>query len=243
MSTDSLSKQELIASGWTERLIDAALDEPDEVGPAGHWLNTCGKPYYHPDRVAVAAYRIGLTNQKPAAAIWDVWVPGPKPTTLPLMTFGFHRMAEACKPGARRHIRGLRIAHPVMGRLPGTAEEEAVFIGMVLMALARKTHGIELADQQDIAARAICELGDPWPLGVVARKARRSSYLSKAVGLPAQRNFLNVLALMHVGWLRLNDGQTCDVIRWLMRAPRMRFDLAASQEDPSAVDLAARNLH
>jgi hypothetical protein len=250
MSTDSLSKQELMASGWTERLIDAALDEPDEVGPAGHWLNTCGKPYYHPDRVAVAAYRIGLTDQQPAAAIWDVWVPGAKPTALPLMTFDFHRMAKACKPGARRHIRGLRIAHPVMGRLPGTAKEEAAFIGMVLMALAQKTHGIELADQQDldrffedIAAGAISELGDPWPMCVVARKARRSSYLSKAVGLPAQRKFLNVLALMHVGWLRLNDGQTCDVIRWLIRAPRMRFDRAVSQVGLNERSHDSKSLH
>jgi hypothetical protein len=235
MSTDSLSKQELIASGWTERLIDAALDEPDEVGPAGHWLNTCGKPYYHPDRVAVAAYRIGLTYKKPAPAIWNAWFAGEKPTAMPLMTFDFYRIAEACIPGSSREIRTLRISHPVMGRLPGTRDQEIEAIGNILKAMVTKVHGAEMAKQSsldgllhNIATEAINELGDPWPQGVIARKAHRSSYISKAVGLPTMRKFLNVIALIHAGQVLPPDGEEFHAIHWLNRAPKMRFDLAAN---------------
>jgi hypothetical protein len=59
MGPDLVSKDELIAAGWKDRQVDAALDEPDEHGPSGHWRSTSGKPYYHKDRVSVAAYRIG----------------------------------------------------------------------------------------------------------------------------------------------------------------------------------------
>jgi hypothetical protein len=235
MSTDSLSKQELIASGWTERLIDAALDEPDEVGPTGHWLNTSGKPLYHPDRVAVAAYRIGLTDKKPEPAIWSAWIGGEKPTAMPLMTSDFHRIAEACIPGSSREIRTLRISHPVMGRLPVTRDQEMEAIGNILKAMVIKVHGAEMAKQSsldgllhNIAADAISELGDPWPKGVIARKAHRSSYISKAVGLPTMRKFLNAIALIYAGQVRSPDGKESHAINWLIRAPKMRFDLAAN---------------
>jgi hypothetical protein len=65
MMPDLVSKDELIAVGWKDRQVDAALDEPDEHGPSRHWQNTSGTPYYRKDRVAVAAYRTGLTNRSP----------------------------------------------------------------------------------------------------------------------------------------------------------------------------------
>jgi hypothetical protein len=235
MSTNSLSKEELIASGWSERQIDAALDEPDGVGPAGHWLNTSGKPYYHPDRVAVAAYRIGLTDQKPEPTIWNAWIAGEKPTAMPLMTFDFYRIAEACIPGSSREIRTLRISHPVMGRLPGTRDQEMEAVGNILKAMVTKVHGAEMAKQSsldgllhNIATGAVSELGEPWPQGVIARKARRSSYVSKAVGLSTMFKFLNAIALIQSGQVRPPDGKEFHAPSWLVWAPKMRFDLAAN---------------
>ena len=51
MNQDLLSKDDLLSMGWTARQVEAALDEPDEVGPSGHWYNSNGKPYYLRDRV------------------------------------------------------------------------------------------------------------------------------------------------------------------------------------------------
>lgn len=76
MRPNLVSQEELMAAGWKKRQIEAALDEPDEVGPAGHWLNTSGKPYSDRDRAAVAAYRIGLQKERPTDAQWRKWADG-----------------------------------------------------------------------------------------------------------------------------------------------------------------------
>ena len=250
MDSNFLVMRQLLAMGWTERMVKAALDEPDEVGPAGHWLNTSGKPYYHPGRVAVAAYRVGLADHKPDLSTWNTWVSGAKPTGLPIVTFDFHRIAGACKPGARGHLDGLRICHPYWGRQRGTETREAIFIIKVLMLLIRKTHGIEMAVRHDLdvffedtADKAVSELGEPWPKGVVARKAHYANYVSKAVSLSAMRKFVNALALIHTGRMRLPDEEASDVVRWLIRAPRMRFDLAASQLTQNTVTADSQTLH
>jgi hypothetical protein len=98
MTPDLVSKDELIAAGWKDRQVDAALDEADEFGPSGHWRNTTGKPYYNRDRVAVASYRIGLTDQKPTDAQWKRWSNSIEPTAPPLLTFDFRAPADEAIP-------------------------------------------------------------------------------------------------------------------------------------------------
>lgn len=72
MEPNLASQEDLVAQGWSKRQIDAALDGPDEVGPSGHWLNATGRPHYDRDRVAVAAYRVGIQKQRPTAAQWKM---------------------------------------------------------------------------------------------------------------------------------------------------------------------------
>jgi hypothetical protein len=55
-----------------------------------------GKPYYCKDRVAVAAYRRGLSGQRPTDKQWYRWADSTKPAAPPLLTFGFHRLANEC---------------------------------------------------------------------------------------------------------------------------------------------------
>lgn len=231
MSPDLISKQELLAAGWNERQIDAALDRPDEVRPSGHWLNTYGKPYFLRERVAVAAYRIGLAEQKPEASIWEKWVNHESPTFPPELTFDFHRLAGACLPGSSRELGRLRISHPVLGRLPGTRDKETKLIKEILIALVGQAFGVVLAGTRELnrflserADNAAELLGDPWPEGIEVRRANRSSYVSRATGTRAMQRFINALAFVHAGRILSHDGRILEVTKLLIYAPTLRFD-------------------
>ena len=111
MSPDLVAKDELIASGWKERQVDAVLDEPDEAGPSGHWMNTHGKPYYFKDRVEVASFRIGLGSIRPPETWWRKWEHSEKPTSLPELTIDFHSLANLVIDHASRKFGALRLSH------------------------------------------------------------------------------------------------------------------------------------
>lgn len=231
MSPNLVSQEELVALGWTKRQIEAALDEPDEVGPSGHWLNTSGKPYYDRDRVAVAAYRIGLRKERPTDAQWQKWARGASPTSLPVMTADFHRLAESCKLGVSRRFRSLRISHPVMGRLPGTRATEVLLIEECLIQLVKAAFGTDVASADGLetflrekSVTAAEVLGEGWPEGIVVRPARRASYVSKATSKKAIERFLCALSLVHVGAVTGAVGQRVNLREFLVYAPRMRFD-------------------
>jgi hypothetical protein len=187
MRPELVSKDELIAAGWKNRQVDAALDEADEHGPSGHWRNTSGKPYYYKDRVAVASYRIGLTDQRPTDAQWKRWADSIEPTAPPLLTFDFHRLADRGIPDVSRRLWSLRLSHPVAGRLPGTLEKELLLIDEVLMKLVQLAFHVDLMNRVDLkrflvdkAKSASSALGPHWSENVVARPSRRFSYVSKA---------------------------------------------------------------
>lgn len=223
-----------MAVGWTKRQIEAALDEPDEVGPSGHWLNTSGKPYYDRDRVAVAAYRIGLQKKRPTSAQWQRWAGDRLPTSLPVMTADFHRLAEACQPGVTRRFWSLRLSHPVMGRQPGARQGEDLLIVDCLIQLVKSAFGVDVAGAEGLekflgekSAAAAQLLGDAWPDGVVVRPAGRASYVSKATSAKAIERFILALSLVHVGSVKGALGQPVDLRQFLVYAPRMRFDLKA----------------
>lgn len=231
VSPNLVSQEELVALGWTKRQIEAALDEPDEVGPSGHWLNTSGKPYYDRDRVAVAAYRIGLRKERPTEAQWHKWASGASPTSLPVMTADFHRLAEACQPGFTGRFWSLRLSHPVMGRQPGTRRSEDLLIEDCLIRLVKVAFGIDVANAEGLekflsekSAAAAQLLGDGWPKGIVVRLAGRASYVSKATSKKAIERFICALSLVHVGAVKGAVGQHVNVREFLVYAPRMRFD-------------------
>lgn len=231
MSAKLFSKDDLIAAGWNDRQIDAALDAPDDVGPSGHWLNSSGKPYFRADRVAVAAYRIGLNPRGPTPAEWAKWETSASPTCRPLLTFNFHRLASVGLKDAAHQFWSLRLSHRIAGRQPGTREREGDLIREILLRLVAIDRGAPLGSSQDLlptlATRATtvgARLGDPWPSGVVFRRVSRPSYVSTAVGKKSIQRFLDVLSLVHTGQVRDVNDQRQDLIDFLVEFPQMRFD-------------------
>jgi hypothetical protein len=225
------SKEELISAGWKERQIQAALDEADEFGPSGHWLNTTGKPFYDKGRIEIAAYRIGLSNTKPDAALWSKWENSIKPTSTPVLSFKFHYLANECKPGISREFRSLRLSHPVMGRLPGTRSKEKEVIEGVLMEMVERASGQKLRGfnklEDYLSGRtdtALQSLGQYWRKDVAVRPARRSSYISKGKSEIVVQRFIDSLALIHVGMVTDHNDQPLNIVEMLIKSPRIRFD-------------------
>jgi len=232
-----VSKDDLLAAGWTALKIDAALDEADEVGPTGHWLNTAGKPYYHRDRVAVAAYRIGLKSEMPLSAQWTTWAQKAKPTALPLATFNFHRLADVVLSSENERFFSLRLSHPVLGRRVGTKDEERLLIEEVLKKLVMKVSGLQLESQKALlhffseksvlAARG-SEIQRPDE--IVVRPARRLSYVSKAVSDKSIQRFIDVISLVHAGLVKDHDGQQIELIELLLHSPQFRLDIKCGEQ-------------
>ena len=234
MREDLISKDELIDDGWPNRQVDAALDAPDAVGPCGHWLNPHGKPFYNRERVAVAAYRMGLSDEAPPESHWAWWKNSLQPTCLPQLTFDFHRLANAYLPGSSHEFWSLRLSHPVAGRQPGTDSQESVLIERALIAIVSVTLGRVLDNWQaltDFLAERLAEasraFGQCWPESVLIRPAYRSSYLSRATGKRSVQRFLNVLALTHAGLMRDANGEALELLQLLIGTPRFRIDPSA----------------
>lgn len=238
MRSDLCSKDDLIAVGWKARQIDAVLDDPDEVGPSGHWLSSSGKPYYLRDRVAVAAFRTGITEQKPTADVWNKWKSSAKPTSTPVSTFDFHRIADDCHAGTSRKFRSLRLTHPVIGRQPGTRDAEGDLIETVLRMLVQKSCGLNLVNASDISqffsersALSSAQSKKSWPQNLVVRSALRASYVSKATGKQTVEKFLDAMALVHVGAIRGYDSKVFEVRNLLICAPQVRFDRSGQYDE------------
>jgi hypothetical protein len=238
MTPDLVSKDELIAAGWKDRQVDAAMDEPDEHGPSGHWLNKSGKPYYYKDRVAVAAYRTGLTERKPTDAQWERWADRIEPTAPPLLTFDFHRLADKGIPNVSNRFWELRLSHPFAGRLPNTEEREILLIDEVMIKLARFTFSVNLMNHADLtrflaekAKSASSALGPHWPDNVMVRRARRSSYVSKATSKKSIERFIYAISLIHTGQVRGPRDVHLKFNEFLVEAPKMRFDRRSLEDN------------
>lgn len=242
MSRDVLSKEDLIAAGWKSRQIDAALDDPDETGPSGHWMNKSGKPFYLRERAEVAAYRIGLSPQAPSAEVWDRWKDSERPTSLPLLTFDFHKLAEKCMPGVSREFWSLRLSHPVVGQRPGSETKEAALIERVLLEMTQQAFDVRVGGQaglssflQDRAGMASWSLGPTWPGDVMLRPAYRASYVSKAAGKAHMQKALDALALVRCGQIVSPGGAWAELVDMLQRSPQVRFDRRSLLADIGAV--------
>lgn len=231
MNSSLVSQRELLELGWTRRQIEAALDEPDDVGPCGHWLNTSGTPYYNRDRVSVAAYRIGLQKERPTETQWRDWAGGTAPTSLPVMTTDFHRLAEKCQPGVANRFGSLRLSHPFAGRLPGTEEAESELIEDCLIRLIKLAFDTALGSATELdyflrskSENAVEQLGSGWPEQIIVRPAKRASYVSKANSRKAITRFIYAISLIQSGAAKTSTGTTTDVRDFLICAPRIRFD-------------------
>jgi hypothetical protein len=239
------SRADLHADGWTDRKIDAALDEADEYGPSGHGRNTTGVPYYDASRVAVAAYRVGLSTTKPPGDKLIFWQFSLQPTSFPIATIDFHRLAEVCLPGSRHEFYSLRLSHPVGGRRPGTRKKEADLIKRVLQAMLNVADGggheasINITAQLAARARdASQRLGQSWSHDVCLRPALRQSYVSRASSTRAISCALDILSMMHVGVLKTPTKDAEPLVDLLIKWPVLRFDQILQ---PSCSQLQAQN--
>lgn len=231
MDSKWISRDELVASGWNKRQVEAALDEPDAIQATGFLGSANGKPFYDRGRVTVAAYRIGLRAERPAEADWREWVGGARPTSLPVLTVDFHRFAEHCLPDATHRFAALRLMQRIASKRSNVREQELDLIAESLILLVREGFGVELADAtalkrflEEHAASAAELLGPGWPDDVVVRAALRSSYLSRATGKVAIQRAVSALSLVHVGAVVLFTGERVALSELLTEAPRMRFD-------------------
>lgn len=228
-----VSRNELLAQGWTERQISLALDEADQYGPSTHWLNPYGEPLYDGDRVNVAARRLELSGSSTFSAD-EVkrWNRDGRPTCLPVFSFHFHRFAAAYVPGSEAGLWRERLSHPVMGRIGGSNVREAELIKKVLCVLLTEDTGIAVkaweAGNQLLIERvdsATQRLGAPWP-DVLCRAAKRTTHLSSATGSKNLRRMLDSLALLGAGRIAVpgHDIEPLDVVRLLIWSPAIRFD-------------------
>jgi hypothetical protein len=226
-----VEKEELIRSGWRDRQINAALDEADEFGPSGHWLNITGKPYYDVGRVEIASYRIGLSSKKPNTPLWLKWENSVKPTSIPVLAFDFHYLANKCKPGSSREFWSLRLSHPIIGRQPGTYSKERKLIEEVLIKLVERATDLNFSSYRKLknylsqrSDTALQSLESFWGNDVVVRPARRSSYLSKGKSKAFMNRSIDALALVHAGIVKDYREQPLNIAEMLIRSPRIRFD-------------------
>jgi hypothetical protein len=226
-----LSKQDLCDSGWAPASIERVLDSPDEVEPAGHWLNTSGKPLYLRERVAIAEYRTGRSKRRPSDNQLEKWLWHPMPTCTPLATFDFHRIADRYAPGAAQKFWSLRLSHPVAGRRPGSREDEAGLISEVLGKIITARYGVPSSKRDGIgnwfndhASTFVNRTGQKWSSGVMVRKAERTSYVSRGVGPKTTDLFLGLLALAHIGVILSANRRSVSITELLASSPQLRFD-------------------
>ena len=224
------SREDLYLEGWTKRLIDLALDEGDDSAPSTHWLNTQGSPLFDSRRVAVAAYRIGLSSSRPDAANLHYFDRSMRPTSVPILTVNFHFLSDLLVPGANHKFYSLRLNHPIAGRRPGSIPEEEKLISQILQAWINRVDEIQIKNRRQIenylndrSELALSRLGDEWK-SVCVRRMRYGRYSSKASSKKSLTRALDVLSLVEAGKIVSPTGSYKPLIETLVSTPMLRFD-------------------
>ena len=224
------SKKDLYSEGWTDRLIELALGEADEYGPSGHWFNTTGKPLFKANRVAIAAYRIGISDTEPDEHELRSFIGGELPSSLPIYTLDFHFLSNICVPGIGRKFWSARLSHPFAGRRPNSRNQEVELISETFIAWINKLDGLKLRTESDIeihleerAVSAWDKLESEWN-NVCVRSLRHARRASKASSEKALIKGLDVLSLVHVGKVCSPSGSQMPLVETLIASPMLRFD-------------------
>ena len=212
------------------------FDKPDERGPSEHWSNTSGTALYDPERVAIAKYRIGKSEEKPSPKMWSKWRNSLSPTATPALTLDFHHMSDAYVHGAADEFWSLRLSHPIAGRPPGTKDRERQILEPLLNALWQVAFpdtsvGNVFESLSELAEVVVREKPKPWAAALCVRRVSMKSYLSKAKSPKAVKRALQGLALIHSGTIRDPRGRKQDLLDWLIESPRMRFDFLELEAD------------
>jgi len=224
------SQQELYLDGWTDRLIDLALGEADDYAPSTHWLNNKGSPLFDSRRVAVAAYRVGLSSNRPNDLDLHHFETSMRPTSIPIFTLNFHFLADLCLPGAKRELSSLRLTHPVLGRRPSSIPKEEELIMRILQTWIYRVDGIELENKHQIEIHlndrsefAQSRLGAKWK-NISVRPMRSKRYASKASSNKFLAKALDAISLLQTGEIVDPTGTFKPLVEILINDPILRFD-------------------
>jgi hypothetical protein len=225
------SQSDLLRGGWTEHQIALCLDGADAHAPSTHWLSSRGESLYDAERVAVAAHCLGISGfPKATKEVIEKWRHSYSPTRLPILTMYFSRIAEACTLGAEGEFRSLRMSHPRLGRIPGSAQKEETLIRNTISTLLTRCDQQKITTwsqaEASLTSRAADEelrLGPPWP-NVFVRNMSLTSRCSRAASPKALARVLDALSLLHAGKLRVCFEYKGDLPRRLSLSPALRFD-------------------
>lgn len=224
------TREDLCLEGWTRRLIDLALDEGDDSAPSSHWLNSKGEPLFDSRRVAVAAYKTGLSSSRPDTVDFHYFDRSMRPTSVPVFTLNFHFLADILVPGTKAKFSSLRLTHPIAGRRPGSIAREEELISKILQAWISRVDDVELENRRkiqnylkDSAELALSQLGDEWK-SICVRPVRYGRYTSKASSKKFFAKGLDVLSLVEAGKILPPTGIYKPLIETLVSHPILRFD-------------------
>jgi hypothetical protein len=236
---NTLDEDELRSRGFFG--ATRTLDDSEERGDAGHWLNTSGKRLYSLSRVIDAEQlRDSCSNGVYRHARADVFNASHRPRTPAIIVVDYRRILKRIAPEIAREIWSARLSHPVVGRRPGSRDREQKLVVEALIALMKYAGGPTTTSSQTLfdslterAGSAGARLGPPWP-DVVLRRADLGYDIARAVSPRAAGRLLDIYALVHAGRISgpLTAGKTVSIVDLLIESPAMRFDHRILQASP-----------
>jgi hypothetical protein len=232
MSDDvTLDEGQLRLRGFSD--ITRVLDDSEERGVAGHWLNTSGTRLYSLARIRDAEELrdscVDGIYRHPNA---DVFNASPRPRTPAIIVVDYRRILKTVAPEIAWKIGSARLCHPVIGRRPGSEGLERTLVVNALITLAayageaRPDSESALFDHLTARAKtAAIRMGPPWP-DVILRKADLAYDVSRAKSPRAAGRLLDIYSLIHAGNVNgpINVGNAIGLVDLLIDAPTMRFD-------------------
>ena len=228
LSEDDILKRMVIKS------VTRVLDDSEERGPAGHWLNFDGTRMYAKSRVLIAEALIKeFHNDEYFHCDAEKLNTDSRPCTDAIFIIDYRTLLSEVDPQAKRAIWSTRLCHPVIGRMPGSREREIDLIALAISKfIVYVDDGASIPDLASIghwmgsrATQAVDRLGPPWPR-VICRRASLKKDITHAKSRRAFGKFLDILSLIHVNEIHLDrfSGEPKNIFELLSMSPILRFD-------------------
>ena len=227
---EGCTTEQLLALGWSPREIDAALDSSETRLPSTHWASSTGARLYDGDRVAVAAFRLGKSGNAPPVDKIQKCVLGSRPTSLPILTIDFHRIAGEFLSASEPSFSSLRLSHWMAGRRPRSYLKEQALATLVISRIIARVENVscaghEVEERLRRRRESAMKIVDERPgERLVLRACELATYVSKAKGSRALQRLLDVLALIQSGVVREPSGGALTAIQAVLDAPALRLD-------------------
>jgi len=231
--SEGLSEEEILDRKII-RNVPLVLDDSEDRGPCGHWLNFTGRRIYSLDRVSQAEKL--LENRKGLQFVSDdaqSLNSSARPVTPAILIFDYRQFLATLDDDLKHRIWRERLCHPVAGRFPGSNGRELKLIEEALTLIARYAYpslsfgsfsDVEL-HLAEIAHEADSALSPEWP-NVIVRSPLLRYNISRGRSLRAADRILSVLALLHSGKLSHDLIAPADIpiTELLVLSPTIRID-------------------